>query len=87
MVPLGNRVQSPEAMVKVGGQLQGPLLVQDINLLETLSHITHERIPERYDGRPNKQHFQDPDQSILVLFMQRGQGRMGSWKSPMTSVT
>jgi catalase len=34
-------------MVKVGGQLEGPFVVQDINLLETLSHLTHERIPER----------------------------------------
>ncbi|KAK6333010.1 hypothetical protein TWF718_010834 [Orbilia javanica] len=43
----GLEVDTPQATVRVGGNLQGPHLLQDINLLETISHLTHERIPER----------------------------------------
>ena len=38
---------NPQASLKIGGKLQGALLLQDINLLEAISHATHERIPER----------------------------------------
>ncbi|KAF3905863.1 Catalase [Arthrobotrys entomopaga] len=43
----GYRTDFPQATVRVGGELQGPHLFQDINLIETISHLTHERIPER----------------------------------------
>ncbi|KAI0435537.1 catalase-like domain-containing protein [Xylaria telfairii] len=35
------------ASQRIGGQLRATLLLQDINLLELIQHLTHERIPER----------------------------------------
>lgn len=32
---------------RIGSQLRGTMLLQDINLLEQIQHVTHERIPER----------------------------------------
>lgn len=43
----GCPVFNPQASLRIGSKLQGPHLIRDINLLETISHITHERIPER----------------------------------------
>ncbi|KAF8527727.1 peroxisomal catalase [Trichophaea hybrida] len=43
----GCPILAPQASLRIGNNLQGPLLIQDINLLEIISHITHERIPER----------------------------------------
>jgi catalase len=33
--------------MRIGRQLRGTALVQDINLIDIIAHITHERIPER----------------------------------------
>jgi catalase len=43
----GCPVLRPQASLRIGNQLEGPQLIRDINLLETISHIAHERIPER----------------------------------------
>lgn len=43
----GAPVQKPAASQRIGDQLRATLLLQDINLLELIQHITHERIPER----------------------------------------
>ncbi|KAI9856669.1 MAG: hypothetical protein M1813_008816 [Trichoglossum hirsutum] len=43
----GCPVFAPQASLRIGNSLQGSLLIQDINLIETISHIAHERIPER----------------------------------------
>ncbi|MCJ1287164.1 hypothetical protein MMC26_006512 [Xylographa opegraphella] len=43
----GLPLADPQATLRVGDKLQGPLLLRDINLLEIISHVTHERIPER----------------------------------------
>ncbi|KAI1770087.1 catA, catalase [Hypoxylon cercidicola] len=43
----GAPVQRPVADQRIGNQLAGTLLLQDINLLELIQHLTHERIPER----------------------------------------
>lgn len=37
----------PQRTQRIGNQRQGPLLIQDINLIENLFNITNERIPER----------------------------------------
>jgi catalase len=39
---------NPQASLRVGNQLRSTLLLQDINMIEALSHLIHERIPERY---------------------------------------
>jgi hypothetical protein len=57
LTTVGCRIDTPQATVRVGGNLQGPHLLQDINLLEIISHLTHERIPERQvnpSTRPNE---------------------------------
>jgi len=43
----GCPILQPQGSLRIGNQFQGPHLLRDINLLETISHITHERIPER----------------------------------------
>ncbi|KAI2472270.1 heme-dependent catalase [Annulohypoxylon bovei var. microspora] len=43
----GAPVESPAADQRIGNQLRATLLLQDVNLLELIQHITHERIPER----------------------------------------
>ncbi|KAI0599972.1 heme-dependent catalase [Biscogniauxia sp. FL1348] len=43
----GAPVQKPAASQRIGNQLRATLLLQDINLLELIQHVTHERIPER----------------------------------------
>ncbi|CAJ2506291.1 Uu.00g004210.m01.CDS01 [Anthostomella pinea] len=43
----GAPVQRPAASQRIGNQLRATLLLQDINLLELIQHVTHERIPER----------------------------------------
>ena len=40
-------MKDPQASLRIGNKLQGQLLFQDINLLENLFNVTHERIPER----------------------------------------
>ncbi|KAL9110161.1 MAG: hypothetical protein Q9227_005221 [Pyrenula ochraceoflavens] len=46
-LPNGCPIRKPNATLKIGHQLRGPLLLEDLNLLDIISHITHERIPER----------------------------------------
>jgi catalase len=48
LIPLGCPIMNPQASLRVGNQLRATLLLQDINMIEALSHLTHERIPERY---------------------------------------
>ncbi|KXJ94044.1 catalase-like domain-containing protein [Microdochium bolleyi] len=43
----GAPLQDPHASLRVGNQLRATLLLQDINLMESIQHLTHERIPER----------------------------------------
>lgn len=43
----GCPVLDPNASLRIGNKLQSTQLLQDINLLETIANITHERIPER----------------------------------------
>lgn len=43
----GAPVMKPAASERIGNQLRATLLLQDINLLELIQHLTHERIPER----------------------------------------
>ncbi|KAI0379465.1 heme-dependent catalase [Hypomontagnella monticulosa] len=43
----GAPVQFPAASQRIGANLRATLLLQDINLLEIIQHLTHERIPER----------------------------------------
>ncbi|KAF7939249.1 uncharacterized protein EAE97_007329 [Botrytis byssoidea] len=43
----GAPVLKPASTQRIGNQLRATLLLQDINLLELIQHITHERIPER----------------------------------------
>ncbi|KAI1329505.1 heme-dependent catalase [Xylariaceae sp. FL0255] len=43
----GAPVQKPAASQRIGNQLRATTLLQDINLLELIQHLTHERIPER----------------------------------------
>ncbi|KAI1407968.1 heme-dependent catalase [Hypoxylon sp. FL1857] len=43
----GAPVQRPAASQRIGNNLRATLLLQDINLLEIIQHLTHERIPER----------------------------------------
>ncbi|KAF4445853.1 catA, catalase [Fusarium austroafricanum] len=43
----GAPVMRPAASQRIGNQLRATLLLQDINLLELIQHLTHERIPER----------------------------------------
>ncbi|KAK3942602.1 catalase-like domain-containing protein [Diplogelasinospora grovesii] len=40
-------IRLAQGSLRIGNQLQGVHLIRDINLLETISHVTHERIPER----------------------------------------
>lgn len=44
----GCPIKMPQASQRIGNQGKGTLLLQDINLVDIISHITHERIPERY---------------------------------------
>jgi hypothetical protein len=39
---------NPQSSLRIGNQLRSTLLLQDINLLEVITHITHERTIERY---------------------------------------
>jgi catalase len=43
----GAPVKKLAASQRIGNQLRATLLLQDINLLELIQHLTHERIPER----------------------------------------
>ncbi|KAI1812514.1 catA, catalase [Poronia punctata] len=43
----GAPVRNVAASQRIGNQLRATLLLQDINLLELIQHLTHERIPER----------------------------------------
>ncbi|KAJ9253151.1 hypothetical protein DTO195F2_7212 [Paecilomyces variotii] len=43
----GCPIRAPQASERIGHQLRGPLLLQDINLVDIISHVTRERIPER----------------------------------------
>ncbi|KAI1454237.1 catA, catalase [Annulohypoxylon moriforme] len=43
----GAPVEFIAADQRIGNQLRATLLLQDINLLELIQHLTHERIPER----------------------------------------
>ncbi|TRX95685.1 hypothetical protein FHL15_003239 [Xylaria flabelliformis] len=43
----GAPVHDVSASQRIGNQLRATLLLQDINLLEVIQHLTHERIPER----------------------------------------
>ncbi|KAL1979654.1 hypothetical protein VTN96DRAFT_5399 [Rasamsonia emersonii] len=43
----GCPIRNPNASQRIGRQLRGTLLLQDLNLIDIISHITHERIPER----------------------------------------
>ncbi|KAI0003935.1 heme-dependent catalase [Xylariaceae sp. FL0662B] len=43
----GAPVERPVADQRIGNQLRATLLLQDVNLLEIIQHLTHERIPER----------------------------------------
>lgn len=43
----GAPLHEPHASLRVGNQLRATLLLQDINLMESIQHLTHERIPER----------------------------------------
>jgi hypothetical protein len=45
---IGCPINNPQASLRIGNQLRSTLLLQDINLIETIAHITHERTPERY---------------------------------------
>ncbi|KAJ5863533.1 uncharacterized protein N7529_005449 [Penicillium soppii] len=46
-LPNGCPIDNPLGTLRLGNQLNGNLLLQDINLIDVLTHITHERIPER----------------------------------------
>ena len=48
----GCPINLPQASQRIGRQNKGTLLFQDINLVDVISHVTRERIPERYS--PNK---------------------------------
>lgn len=54
---------------------RGPVLFQDINLIDELSHFTHERIPERNLNIIYHAKFQRDFKTFLIpkkgLFMQR----------------
>ncbi|GAP90749.1 putative catalase [Rosellinia necatrix] len=43
----GAPVEKLAGSQRIGNQLRATLLLQDINLLELIQHLTHERIPER----------------------------------------
>ncbi|RYC56256.1 hypothetical protein CHU98_g9958 [Xylaria longipes] len=43
----GAPIKNIAASQRIGNQLRGTMLLQDINLLEVIQHLTHERIPER----------------------------------------
>ena len=43
----GCPIEDPQATLRVGPKPEGPLALRDFNLIEILSHATHERIPER----------------------------------------
>jgi Catalase len=47
LTDIGCPIINPNASQRIGKQLRSTALIQDINLLEVISHITHERIPER----------------------------------------
>ncbi|KAK8096354.1 catalase-domain-containing protein [Apiospora kogelbergensis] len=53
----GAPVQCPASTQRIGHQLRGTLLLQDINLLELIQHVTHERIPERWVDRSRFREF------------------------------
>lgn len=44
----GCPIENPLGTLRYGNQLSGHILLQDINLIDTLTHFTHERIPERH---------------------------------------
>ncbi|OJJ42260.1 hypothetical protein ASPZODRAFT_20653 [Penicilliopsis zonata CBS 506.65] len=44
----GCPIDNPQGLVRLGNnELDGKVLLQDINLIDVLTHVTHERIPER----------------------------------------
>ncbi|KIY01590.1 uncharacterized protein Z520_03142 [Fonsecaea multimorphosa CBS 102226] len=43
----GLPIKDPQATLRVGAKLQGVQLLQDINQIEIISHLVHERVPER----------------------------------------
>lgn len=43
----GCPIFNPNASLHIGSNLQSTLLFKEINLIENISNITHERIPER----------------------------------------
>ncbi|KID96328.1 Catalase-like domain, heme-dependent, partial [Metarhizium majus ARSEF 297] len=45
---VGGLVTGPQVSHRIGDTLQGPHLLQDINLMEVIQHVMHERIPERH---------------------------------------
>ena len=46
-LPNGAPIRNPLASQRIGSSIRSTLLLQDINLIDVISHITHERIPER----------------------------------------
>lgn len=44
---IGAPVKKVAGTQRIGNQLRATLMLQDINLLELIQHLTHERIPER----------------------------------------
>lgn len=43
----GYPLDNVQASLKIGPNIQSPLLIRDINLIETIAHATEERVPER----------------------------------------
>lgn len=46
-LPNGCPIRKPQASQRIGHKLRSTALVQDINLIDLIANITHERIPER----------------------------------------
>ncbi|KAK8098186.1 catalase [Apiospora kogelbergensis] len=46
-LPNGAPIKHPQASQRIGRQLRAIIPVSDINLIDQIAHITHERIPER----------------------------------------
>ncbi|KAK8108965.1 catalase [Apiospora sp. TS-2023a] len=46
-LPNGAPIKNPQASQRIGRQLRAIIPVSDINLIDQIAHITHERIPER----------------------------------------
>lgn len=58
MSSVGCPIRAPQASERIGHQLRGPLLLQDINLVDIISHVTRERIPERRVSFPLEYNMQ-----------------------------